>query len=135
MRASPSTGFHTIAVVAGLAAVTGILAFLVLRPSWLRGALSASSSRQRLRSPRNQRTPLRFRGCEERAIADARVEVAGAAVAVVGVPRELRLTAPSDGAVAIVVAVGKAIIIGLAGNKRFSRPQVDAAGTSKSLSA
>jgi hypothetical protein len=62
--------------VAGLAAVTGILAFLVLRPSWSRGALSASSSRPRLKSPRNQRTPLRFRGCEEGAITDARVEVA-----------------------------------------------------------
>jgi hypothetical protein len=47
MRTGPSTGFHTIAVVAGLAAVTGILAFLVLRPSWSRGALSASSIAKR----------------------------------------------------------------------------------------
>jgi hypothetical protein len=81
---SHSTRFHTIAVVAGLAEVAGILRFLVLRPSWSRGALSASSSLPRLRSPRNQRPPLRFRGYEERAIAEARVEVGAAAVTVVG---------------------------------------------------
>jgi hypothetical protein len=39
MRTSPSTRFHTIAVVAGLAEVAGILRFLVLGPSWSRGVV------------------------------------------------------------------------------------------------